>query len=438
MPISTEVRKAGPFAGNNVTTSFPFAFKVFLTSNVQVVVANNLGVESVLVEAANYAVSLNANQNANPGGSVNLFFPLATGSTLVIISRLPNTQLTDLTNQGGFYPQVITDALDKQTILTQQIDEKVSRALLLPVTLPETELDSLSSALLSVNAQMADVTTVANNIDDISDVGQNITSVIQVSDNMSSVINAASFVDALNLLALRKNLCDNPYFGQYTRTLLPATFDPLTFSAGVFIRDRWKAGAGGFTRSGSAGQNIGTQINISSGTVVHQIYQTFVPGDTITIAWSGTAMARVNSGAYAPSPIVYTFGLVTDSPSIEWSGNGTFFTAVRIHRGVTDLGVEPFEWSLPVRDRAHYAQFYQRVRYDRQFNAVAGQVDRATVTFVPMVVSPTASIVETTQNVNVSSFTAEVMSNNALRCSITATGSGATRRESLIALDTGF
>ena len=34
MTISSEVRKAGPYDGNDVTTSFPFSFKVFAASDV--------------------------------------------------------------------------------------------------------------------------------------------------------------------------------------------------------------------------------------------------------------------------------------------------------------------------------------------------------------------------------------------------------------------
>jgi len=37
MTISSEVRKAGPYDGNDVTTSFPFSFKVFSADDVVVV-----------------------------------------------------------------------------------------------------------------------------------------------------------------------------------------------------------------------------------------------------------------------------------------------------------------------------------------------------------------------------------------------------------------
>ena len=52
MTISTELRKAGPFTGNGVTTAFPFSFKVFAATDVTVTVANTQGSESVLALGA--------------------------------------------------------------------------------------------------------------------------------------------------------------------------------------------------------------------------------------------------------------------------------------------------------------------------------------------------------------------------------------------------
>ena len=49
---------------------------------------------------------------------------------------MPNLQPTDITNNGGFYPRVIEDALDRHVAQIQQIDEKVDRALKVAVTSP--------------------------------------------------------------------------------------------------------------------------------------------------------------------------------------------------------------------------------------------------------------------------------------------------------------
>ena len=128
MTISSTNRKAGPFAGNDVTVDFPFAFKVFDVDDVLVVFTSLLTVESTLEIGTDYSVSLNLNQDSNPGGTVTLVSALATGTKLTLTSAVENKQPAALTNQGGFYPRVINDALDRLTILVQQLAEQVSRA----------------------------------------------------------------------------------------------------------------------------------------------------------------------------------------------------------------------------------------------------------------------------------------------------------------------
>lgn len=135
MTISSSTRKAGPFTGNGTATTFPFTFKVFQASDLLVVRLNtSTNVESALVLNTDYTVSLNQNQNTNPGGSIVLGSVLATGFTLTATSDIQNLQPTDLTNQGGFYPTVINDALDRATIQIQQLQEKSDRSLKLPVS----------------------------------------------------------------------------------------------------------------------------------------------------------------------------------------------------------------------------------------------------------------------------------------------------------------
>jgi len=136
MTISTELRKAGPFTGNGVTTAFPFSFKVFAATDVTATRADTLGAETGLVLNTDFTVALNADQDAAPGGTVTLAAPLSTGYRLVVSSAVPNLQPTDITNNGGFYPRVIEDALDRHVAQIQQIDEKVDRALKVAVTSP--------------------------------------------------------------------------------------------------------------------------------------------------------------------------------------------------------------------------------------------------------------------------------------------------------------
>lgn len=129
MTISTTVRKAGPANGNGVTVAFPFGFKVFNESDlivVQTVVATATDTTKVLT--TDYTVTLNPDQNVSPGGVVTMVVPPPIGNRLTISSVVPNLQPTNLTNQGGFYPTVINDALDRLTILVQQLAEKADRS----------------------------------------------------------------------------------------------------------------------------------------------------------------------------------------------------------------------------------------------------------------------------------------------------------------------
>ena len=136
MTISSTVRVAGPFVGNGTASVFPFAFKVFAATDLDVIrLASSTGVESTLVLNSDYSVTLNGDQNSNPGGSITLLAgALASGFTLTITSDIANLQPTDLTNQGGFYPEVITDSLDRATIQIQQISDIGDRTLKIPIS----------------------------------------------------------------------------------------------------------------------------------------------------------------------------------------------------------------------------------------------------------------------------------------------------------------
>lgn len=132
MTVSSTVRTAGPYIGTGAVSTYAFAFKVFATSDVLVQVTDTVDVLSTLTYGADYTVTLNGDQNANPGGNVLLAAPLALDFSLVIGSAVPQTQPTRITNAGGFLPQVIEDALDRIVILLQQSIGAISGVLRVP------------------------------------------------------------------------------------------------------------------------------------------------------------------------------------------------------------------------------------------------------------------------------------------------------------------
>jgi hypothetical protein len=216
MTISSNSRKAGPFIGNGTAATFPFTFKVFQASDLEVVrltVATN--VETVLVLGTNFSASVNEDQNSSPGGTITLTAgALAAGFNLVITSDIENLQPTDLTNQGGFYPEVITDALDRATIQIQQLQTSVDRAALLPIT-SSADAESLvadivrladSADNLDIDAvNIASINSVAGSISNVNTVATNIGNVNTVAGVSANVTTVATDIAAVNTVAADLN-----------------------------------------------------------------------------------------------------------------------------------------------------------------------------------------------------------------------------------------
>ncbi len=202
MTISSVTRKAGPYVGNSTATVFPFAFKVFQASDLEVVRLNvATTVETVLALTTDYTVALNQDQDSNPGGSITLVAGvLATGYNLVITSDIANLQPTDLTNQGGFYPDVINDALDRATIQIQQLQEEVDRSAKLPITSAE-DANALVADIVRLADSADNLDIDANNIDSFNTVAGSIANVNTTASNIGSVNTAAANIASVNTTA---------------------------------------------------------------------------------------------------------------------------------------------------------------------------------------------------------------------------------------------
>ena len=142
MTISSTTRIAGPYTGSGTTGPFTFAFKVFQASDLVVVKREiSTATDTTLTLTTDYSVTLNGNQNSSPGGSITLVSSISSAYELTLTSNIENKQPTDLTNQGGFYPEVITDALDRACIQIQQLASLNTRSLVAPIS------DGLSTSL---------------------------------------------------------------------------------------------------------------------------------------------------------------------------------------------------------------------------------------------------------------------------------------------------
>lgn len=133
MTIASAVAKSGPYNGNGSQTVFAYTFKVFSASELQVVLRSAGGIETDQTLAAHYTVS---GVDNDAGGNVTMVTAPPTGATLTIVRNVPFVQLTDLRNQGGFYPEVHERVFDRLTQQTQQLKGGVDSALRLSVSTP--------------------------------------------------------------------------------------------------------------------------------------------------------------------------------------------------------------------------------------------------------------------------------------------------------------
>lgn len=138
MTISSQNIKTAPFIGNSVATVFPFVFKCFAKQALRVPLTTiATGAVADLVLDSDYSVALNADQNANPGGSITypiIGSPMTAANSLVIASNSDYLQETDLVNGGGWFPDVVEDALDKLDLLMLQLLDASSRSVRFPIS----------------------------------------------------------------------------------------------------------------------------------------------------------------------------------------------------------------------------------------------------------------------------------------------------------------
>jgi lysophospholipase L1-like esterase len=208
MTTPSTPRKAGPLNGNGSTTAFPFTFKVFATSDVKVVIANSANVETVLVLNTDYSVSLNANQETSPGGTVTYPIsgsPLPSGSVLSIIGNLDYSQPLDLPSGGNFSPLALENQLDRTTIQIQQLKEQVDRSAKLPVTYDDADLEAFTEDIVRLADSADNLDTVAGNIAAVntvaSDLNEPVSEINTVATSIANVNTVGNNITNVNTVA---------------------------------------------------------------------------------------------------------------------------------------------------------------------------------------------------------------------------------------------
>lgn len=113
MTVSTTTNQAS-YSGDGVITDFSFSFSCAATTDIDVFLDNAelfIGV----------VVTLNDDQSANPGGSVEITPAPGSGVVVDIIRSTKIDQQTDLNPYDNFPAQTVEETFDKLTMISQDL-----------------------------------------------------------------------------------------------------------------------------------------------------------------------------------------------------------------------------------------------------------------------------------------------------------------------------
>jgi len=138
MTLASVTARNGPYLGANSAGPFPVTFFFLEETHLAVIQKNASGTEERLSLGSAYSVAGAGNPE---GGSVSLTSPLPVGAQLVILRDIPATQNIGYPEGGRFPAQSHERALDKVTMIIQQVLEQMERT---PAVSPHSALGSLT------------------------------------------------------------------------------------------------------------------------------------------------------------------------------------------------------------------------------------------------------------------------------------------------------
>lgn len=132
MTVSTTTSKSGPYAGAGMTGPFLVDFRFLENSHLRVIKTSDDGVDATISLGTDYIVS-----GAGDGsGVVTLLVGLLEGEKLTIVRDVPATQEADYVQNDAFPAESHEEALDKLTMLAQQLAEQNSRSIKVGISDP--------------------------------------------------------------------------------------------------------------------------------------------------------------------------------------------------------------------------------------------------------------------------------------------------------------
>lgn len=124
------------YVGNGAVDTYSYSFRIFAETDLLVTIADTTGDETELILTTHYTVTGVGSSSGGNVALVNGSFDwldsdgdLKTGYSLTIRRVRPLTQLTDIRNQGTFFPEDHEDAFDHLVFIAQQHQDELNRCL---------------------------------------------------------------------------------------------------------------------------------------------------------------------------------------------------------------------------------------------------------------------------------------------------------------------
>lgn len=259
--------------GNASGTVFPYTFPILEASHLTVIYTDADDVETTLAPSQ-YSVT---GIGGRSGGSVTYTrsgSPIATGTKLTIVRTVPYTQTTVLSNQGGYYPEVVEARLDLITMAMQQLAEIVGRTTVSSISDPATE-QSNYALIQALHAEIGGFDKLTTQGDLLTRDGSAYRRLARGTTDQVLSVSGADLI--------WRTLAAYPVFSGLARQTVAA--GPVT-----------TAGLPGFLPSTNAALSV-TSINVSS---------TYPLAATAAAGWSATTGGPVDTIGYSTANLSWT------------------------------------------------------------------------------------------------------------------------------------
>lgn len=239
-----------------------------------------------------------------------------------------------------------------------------------------------------------------------------------------AITNPSGYQTAAQVTAVLRypNYVDNSGFAVNQRAYVSGAAS----TAGTYMHDRWKAGAGGCTYTFAQSSGPSTTVTITAGTLQQVVEGAGLAAGTYMLSWTGTAQGRVGAGSYAASPVTAAGITAGANTTIE-------FNAGTLANVKFEAGTVATPWTAPKMDDTLTSclRFYWRGQVVAAGSATAGVAFIAPYSLpMPMrAATPSIAITDYSSCVNLSGVAINPVSapasNRDLYCSGTVVATGA-------------